>query len=153
MKRIFLGGTCNDSKWREQLIPLLRKSKLDYFDPVIKDDEWDEEAQQRELNERVGCDFCCYTVTPKMTGSFSIAEAVDDSNKRPEKVIFCVLETDDEDSFDEDQLESLEAIGLMIERNGGYYCKSLEAVVLHVYQSCEITVESILEELPFSKFR
>jgi hypothetical protein len=29
---VYLGGTCNNSKWREKLIPLL---KVKYFNPVI----------------------------------------------------------------------------------------------------------------------
>lgn len=31
--KVFLGGTCNNSTWREELKPLL---KIDYFDPVVK---------------------------------------------------------------------------------------------------------------------
>jgi len=37
MKRVFLGGTCNNSKWRDVLIPRL---KIDYFNPVV--DDWNE---------------------------------------------------------------------------------------------------------------
>ena len=40
---VFLGGTCNNSTWRDKLIPLL---KIDYFNPVVED--WTEEAQQIE---------------------------------------------------------------------------------------------------------
>jgi len=32
MKKIFLGGTCNNSTWREQLIPMLQ---INYFNPVV----------------------------------------------------------------------------------------------------------------------
>lgn len=32
--KVFLGGTCNESTWREKLIPML---KIDYFNPVVKD--------------------------------------------------------------------------------------------------------------------
>ena len=32
--KVFLGGTCNESKWRDDLIKLL---KIDYFNPVVKD--------------------------------------------------------------------------------------------------------------------
>lgn len=37
--------------------------------------------------------------TPKMTGTYSIAEVIDDSNKRPDKTVFCILEFDDIDRF------------------------------------------------------
>lgn len=154
MKRVFLGGTANNSTWREQLIPLLKDAGLDYFNPILPDGEnWDETAQQKELNERASCDFCLYTITPKFSGVYAVAEAVDDSNKRPEKIIFCVLKNDDDTEFDDDQMKSLESVSLMIERNGGYCCTNLEAIVLYMYQSCDVTIETILEELPFSKFR
>ena len=42
-KKVFLGGTCNKSKWRDELIDLL---KIDYFNPVV--DDWNEEAQKEE---------------------------------------------------------------------------------------------------------
>jgi hypothetical protein len=34
MKKVFLGGTCNESLWRDKLIKLL---KIEYFNPVVPD--------------------------------------------------------------------------------------------------------------------
>lgn len=123
MKRVFLGGTCNESKWRYNLIEIL---KIDYFDPVV--DDWTEECYQEELIQREICDYCLYVITPKMTGVYSIAEVVDDSNKRPKKTIFCYLKEDEEYIFTKGQLKSLDRVGVMVERNGGKYFKSLEEV-------------------------
>lgn len=39
MKKVFLGGTCNESAWREELIQMLN---VDYFNPVV--DDWTEEC-------------------------------------------------------------------------------------------------------------
>lgn len=123
-KKVFLGGTCNDSIWRETIIPFL---KIDYFNPVV--DDWNEEAQKRELEEREICDYLLYVITPEMKGVYSIAEAVDDSNKRPEKTIFCVLNHGPSGLFDKAQMKSLDAVGRLIERNGGKYLKDLNSVV------------------------
>lgn len=123
MKKVFLGGTCNESKWRYNLIEIL---KIDYFDPVV--DDWTEECYQEELIQRGICDYCLYVITPKMTGVYSIAEVVDDSNKRPKKTIFCYLKEDEEYMFTKGQLKSLDKVGVMVERNGGKYFKSLEEV-------------------------
>ena len=137
-KKVFLGGTCNESKWRDKLIPML---KINYFNPVV--DDWNEECYQEELKQREICDYCLYVITPRMTGVYSIAEVVDDSNKRPEKTIFCVLNKDlnkDYDNtiitnesmrpifFSKGQTMSLDRVGKMIERNGGKYFKSLKEV-------------------------
>jgi len=121
--RVFLGGTCNESTWREELIPML---KIDYFNPVV--DDWTEEDYKRELEERQNCDFCLYVITPKMTGVYSIAEVVDDSNKRPKKTVFCILEEDGDDSFTEGQQKSLDKVGEMVRSNGGTVLTSLQKV-------------------------
>jgi hypothetical protein len=42
--KVFLGGTCNESTWREKLIPML---KIDYFNPVVKD--WKLEIKEKDL--------------------------------------------------------------------------------------------------------
>ncbi|MDN4618429.1 nucleoside 2-deoxyribosyltransferase domain-containing protein [Paenibacillus sp. PsM32] len=88
MKKVFLGGTCNNSIWREDLIPLLQR---DYFNPVVP--WWKPEHLKEELKQRGECDFVLYVLTAEMVGFYSIAEVVDDSNKRPEKndiIPFCI---------------------------------------------------------------
>ena len=86
-KRVFLGGTVNGSTWRDQLIP---KLEIDYFNPVC--DDWTPERQEEEIYQRNICKFVLYVLTPKLTGFYSIAEVVDDSNKRPGRTIFCILD-------------------------------------------------------------
>lgn len=121
--KVFLGGTCNESNWRDKLIPML---KIDYFNPVVPD--WTEECYQRELQERKDCDYCLYVITPKMTGVYSIAEVIDDSNKRPHKTIVCFLTEDGETSFDKGQIKSLNRVVEMVLKNGGAYCETLNSV-------------------------
>ena len=122
-KRVFLGGTCNESTWREDLIKLL---KIDYFNPVV--DDWTPECAAEERKQREGCDYVLYVITPKMKGVYSIAEAVDDSNKRPVKTIFCALVADGEEKFDDAQTRSLIEVGRMVKRNGGQWLYSLKDV-------------------------
>lgn len=59
-----------------------------------------------------------------MTGVFSIAEAVDCSNKRPESTLFAYLP----DGFNKDQIKSLATTSRMIARNGGQVFESLEEI-------------------------
>ena len=113
--RVFLGGTCNGSIWRDSIIPLL---KVDYFNPVVKD--WTPECQAREIEERENCDVCLYVITPKMTGVYSIAEVVDDSNKRPSKTMLVLLSSDgDAVGWSQHQWKSLKTVGDLVARNGG----------------------------------
>ena len=126
MKKVFLGGACNGSTWRDEIIPQL---KLDYFNPVVED--WTEECQQREIEERQNCDYILYVITPRTKGVYSIAEVIDDSNKRPEKTIFCILDEvkDDFLCFTEEQMKSLNMVGQMVIANGGIWLGNLNEVV------------------------
>ena len=121
--KIFLGGTCNGSLWRDKLISLIN---IDYFNPIVKN--WTPECQENEIKERSLADYVLYVITPKMTGVYSIAEAVDDSNKRPEKTLFCYLEIDEDEIFEKHQLKSLKATSELIKNNGGKIFLSLEEI-------------------------
>lgn len=125
--RVFLGGTCNGSTWREQLIPMLERQGFDYFDPVVPD--WTPECKEVELQERATCDVCLYVVTPKMTGVYSVAEVVDDSNKRPRHTVLCVLSSDDGDSWTEAQARSIQSVADLVKRNCTAVFYNLESVV------------------------
>lgn len=114
MKRVFLGGTCNGSTWRDTLIPQL--TKVDYFNPVVSN--WTPECQAEEIRQRETCDYCLYVISPKMTGIYSIAEVVDDSNKRPDKTLFLFLDKDEDAIFTPHQLKSLRQTAKMVEKNG-----------------------------------
>ena len=127
MKKVFLGGTCNNSTWRDELIPML---KIDYFNPVV--DEWTEDDYKKELYERENCDYVLYVITPAMKGVYSVAEVVDDSNKRPEKTIFCVLKQYDNKEFKPDELKSLIATVKMIHGNDAKVCKNLKEIAEYV---------------------
>lgn len=119
----FLGGTCNGSKWRELLIPMLN---FNAFNPVVE--TWDEKAQEQEKYWRRNADYVLYVITPLMTGVYSIAEVVDDSNKRPLRTLFCVLENDGGKVFDKHQLKSLEMVKTMVRENGAVILDNLEDV-------------------------
>lgn len=125
MKKVFLGGTCNGSLWRNKLIKQL---SIHYFNPC--GDEWTEEMMQEEIKQREVCDFCLYVITPKMTGFYALAELIDDSVKRPGRTVFCYLATDENLSFSDFQIKSLEQVGKMAERNGAKFCKTLDEVIL-----------------------
>jgi Nucleoside 2-deoxyribosyltransferase like len=123
MKKVFLGGTCNGSIWRDDVI---KKLKIHYFNPV--GEEWTPEMMEEELKQREDCDFCLYVLTPKMEGFYSVAEVVDDSNKRPEKTIFSYTNEDEGKTFSDLQIKSLKQMAKMVKENGARYFETLEEV-------------------------
>ena len=120
--KVFLGGTCNDSTWRDELISMFDDGVL-YFNPVVEN--WTEECKEREIFERNNSELVLYVITPKMTGVYSIAEVIDDSNKRPDKTIFLVLDKDGDSEFSEGQKKSLNSVKNMALANGAVVCDSL----------------------------
>lgn len=120
---VFLGGTCNNSLWRDTLIS---KLKCSYFNPVVSN--WNESAYQEELKQRESCNYCLYVITPKMTYVYSIAEIIDDSNKRSEKTLFCILNGGEDGNFTEDQLKSLLAVQTMVKNNGGKVFNNIDEI-------------------------
>jgi hypothetical protein len=144
-RKVFLGGTCGSSKWRELVKPHLL---IEYYDPVCVG-EWTHEAYLRELQERETADFVAYVITPKMTGVYSIAEVVDDSNKRPAKTLFCHLATDDEAVFSKAQLKSLIAVATMVKNNGGKVFEDLDELIryLNTYAEPEIPEQTAVVPL------
>lgn len=126
--RVFLGGTCGKSTWREELIPLL--TKVDYFNPAV--DDWTPACQEIEIHERNTCDFVLYVISPEMEGVYSIAEVVDDSNKRPKKTVFCVIPKSKNKEFSKAQLKSLKAVSDMVSKNKGKVCLNLKEVATYL---------------------
>jgi hypothetical protein len=114
LKKVFLGGTCNGSLWRDDFIDFLN---VDWFNPVV--DNWNNAAYKRELQEREQDAVLLYCLTPLAEGYYSIAEVVDDSNKRPKRTVMLVKETDGGQAFTPHQLKSLKAVAKMVETNGG----------------------------------
>ena len=127
--KVFLGGTCNGSPWRENLIA---KLKVDYFNPVV--DSWGEEDRKIELHERKNADYCLYVITPLMEGVYSIAELVDDSNKRPKKTLLCIIDEDKNEEtlklakFSNHEIKYLRAVQKLVQANGVKVFNNLDDV-------------------------
>ena len=121
--KIFLGGTCNNSTWREELMPMLDSIGINYFNPVV--DIWDEHAQAEEILQRKTCDIVLYVITKELSGVYSIAEVTDDSNKIPDKTILCILY----DGFDISQQNSLRAVANLVKNNGSMVVDSLDDII------------------------
>lgn len=123
MKRVFLGGTCNDSKWREQLIPML---KIDFT-----------------LNIEKESDFYLYIITPRAflthlagDGLVDIAMVVQISSANDTfETLFCILYEDGEHKYSADIVQALRRILHIIEANGAKVFDNLEEIADYLNQS------------------
>ena len=107
----------------------LDNAGLAYFNPIVKD--WTPEARAIEVRERETCDFCLYAITPRMRGLLSIAEVVDDSNKRPRNTVLVILPNEDGIvSFSTDVWQSLNSVAALVRRNAAHVFDNLPEAAL-----------------------
>jgi hypothetical protein len=131
--KVFLGGTCNGTTWRDELIPHLN---VDYFNPIVED--WTLECQEIEEKEKNEvCDIHLYVITNAMKGVYSIAEAVESAANKDKKTIFAVVEP----GFDKAQIKSLQATGSLL----GRVNRECSVLYFHKYFNPEALSDAILE--------
>ena len=117
---VFLGGTCQDSTWRTEIIPLLGEN-IDYYNPQKEIGHWSEESKQEEIQKRKDCDILLYTISSAKS-IVSIAEAMDDSHNRPERTVVCFLHG----IMTEQEIKHITAIGEMLLKNGAEVVTDLQ---------------------------
>lgn len=133
MKKVFLGGTCNNSTWRDDLIPFLIAHKIDFFNPVV--DDWTPDCQGEEYRQKEICNFHLYVITKEMTGVFSIAEAVDSAHDKNKWCLFQIIP----DGFDKGQYKSLMAVAELIQKRGGWaYIGDNFDGILHILKNKKV---------------
>ena len=123
--KVFLGGTTNETTWRDDVIKELQEHNVDYFDPVV--DDWDETSQANEINEKENlCNIHLYVITSAMLGVYSIAEIVESAFNNDVTTIAQVIP----EGFNENQLYSLKAVLDLANRHGAITCINQEPAYL-----------------------
>lgn len=109
--KIFLGGTCAETTWRDELINVIQ---VPFFNPVV--DDWTPECQEVEIQEKeFKCNIHFYCITKEMQGVFSIAEVVDSVHHNNKRTILHVIP----EGFKKHQLKSLQAVVDLVNSRGG----------------------------------
>lgn len=145
---VFLGGTTNESIWRNIFIEEIKKvaPNIKCFNPVV--DNWTPECIELENFIKATSKHHVYVITPLMIGVYSIAEAIE-SAMNNKLTYFVVLETDPTNpdrKFSEQMLYSLDAVGEMVKSHFGNYYRSndLSSVIKSVCANfVEATIRSI----------
>lgn len=121
-KYIFLGGSCKDTNWREQLKPLLADR---YFDPVVPDDEWDDDKLNEEQQaRRYECSHWVYVISSKNPGLLGVAQMVESIILNTTTSYICFLEEDGQ-PFAEDVAQSIQGLRELV----GHYTKHISSSI------------------------
>lgn len=108
--KVFLGGTCAETTWRDELIQSLQ---IEYFNPVVED--WTPECIAQEEYEKARCcNVHLYVITSDMIGVYSIAEVIQSSLTKGKSTVLHVIP----DGFSRAQLKSLDAVCQLVRLNG-----------------------------------
>lgn len=172
MINVFMGGTTSGFDWRGVLENAFSdkayENKLRLFNPLV--DDWNEEAQANEIKERENADICLQVITPWIGGVYSIAEVTDDSNKKPTKTVFVVLDREsimnglvelesrgwigpviyegEIPDFSNSMKHSLEATKRLIDSNGARVIVSLPDLVEYIANQVDIsTIEEQVKNM------
>ena len=134
--RIFLGGTCADTTWRDDFIKEIEGSEIEYFNPVVKD--WTPECQAIEEDEKNNkCDTHLYVITKEMMGTYSIAEIINSAwqavvyGTKVNFVIFAVL---NEGTWQKHEIKSFNAVMEMVKHIAPH-----NSIALYVKNMKELT--------------
>ena len=128
--KIFLGGTCAKSTWRNELIPMLDDSKIETFNPVVPN--WTPECQAEEDYHRENDDICLYVITPEGEGFYSFVEVTDDSNKRPDQTVLCVLMEANGKQFEGHNKKCVLKTMKLVAENGVFIADNLNDLALYL---------------------
>lgn len=143
--KIFLGGTCNNSTWRDKLIPLLEDIGMNYFNPIVGNLTYEDII--KENKEKEICDINLFIISPLMDGVYPIAEIVDLSNKSSYKVLFVIANEDIKEDgsiikFDNAQYKSLSNTVKLVQNNG---VKTLYIQNAIDKENLDLVIQSLLE--------
>ena len=128
--RVFLGGTCASSTWREELLGMLNPDRVEPFNPVVPN--WTPECQAEEDYHRETDDICLYVITPEGEGFYSFVEVTDDSNKRPDRTVLCVLEEANGKKFEGHMKKCVDKTAALVQNNGVIVLRSLEELAYYL---------------------
>ncbi|MBX2843759.1 MAG: hypothetical protein KTR26_18455 [Flammeovirgaceae bacterium] len=122
---VYLGGISSENDWREFVIPQLQINHVDPFQLNAV-----EGIQEKLFKLKDDCNFIFYLFRPGMNEFLCVPELIDDSNKFSEKTVYVANFENKDKIFTNHQKKSLEAIGKMVERNGGRWFKTLEEAIV-----------------------
>lgn len=77
-------------------------------------------------------DICLYTITPEGEGFYSFVEVTDDSNKRPDRTVLCVLKEANGKQFTGHNLKCVLKTMKLIANNGVTVVESLEDLATYL---------------------
>lgn len=123
--KVFLGGTCGSSTWRNELMEKLDPA-VEAFNPVVPD--WTPECQAIEDEHKANDDIVLYVITPETKSPYSISEVTRSAIVDPERTVVCVVPEANGVAFEAHEAKAWKKILKDISADGAKVCDTLEDV-------------------------
>lgn len=122
---VFLGGTCANSTWRQELIPML-KASVPYFDPQVAD--WTPADAEREDACKPVAGIVVFVITGDALGTYSGFEICEEAMrlkamKAADKLVFATV-----GELPENQVKGIAKIKKKLVAMGCRVCETLEEI-------------------------
>jgi hypothetical protein len=117
---VFLGGTCANSTWRQELIAMLSEN-VPYFDPQVPD--WTPEDAAREDACKPVSRFNVFVITGDALGTYSGWEIHQEATNDAAKLIFATV-----GELPENQVKGVAKIKKGLIRMGATVCENLDEI-------------------------
>ena len=121
---------------------MLDSEHIEFFNPQLPQGAWNEEAQKIEDYHREHDDIRVYVITPEGEGFYSYVEVTDDSNKRPDRTVLCILENANGKTFEKHAKKCTLKTTKLVAENGVVVVDSLEALAMYLnnYQPKKLVI-------------
>lgn len=113
--KVFLGGTCGKSTWRDEVAVLLHRVNLECFNPQTLGDLRPERFQVERIAKSHKCSLHLYVITCEGGNLYSVAEAVESAAKGYLTVVQVVPT-----GFTDEQLRSLNDVLALLTSLGAH---------------------------------
>ena len=117
---VFLGGTCANSTWRDELINMLN-SNVPYFNPQVP--EWTLADAEREDACKPVAGINVFVITGDALGTYSGFEICEEAYRAPEKLVFATV-----GELPANQVKGISKIKKALVAKGCKVCESLEEI-------------------------
>ena len=117
---VFLGGTCANSTWREELIKQLHGG-VPFFDPQVA--EWTEADAAREDACKPVAKYNVFVITGDALGTYSGWEIHEEASKDASKLVFCTV-----GELPDNQVKGINKIKKGLVKMGAIVCESLDEI-------------------------
>ena len=122
---VFLGGTCADSTWRQEIMPSLNKN-IQAFNPVTPN--WTPECQAEEDKHKAQDDVNLFYLTPESNSLYSMTEIMRSAINDTGRTMVCIQREANGKEYTPEENQQMDLIEKKLKQYGAIVCNGQDDV-------------------------